>query len=424
MKFLSKHKSILEYNLQINNINGILQSFSINLVLPFANLYAKRLNATDNDIALISSYPAIFCIFAVFLGTYLFRRSNNKKNLTATFFGIGRSFFLVFMLIPFLPLWMQPGLFVFLFGMMNFPISIANMGWQSYLADLFPDQWRGRAFSKRNSLSTAAALIVTFATGTLLYYIPHNNNERIQLYQVFFFIAFILAGLEIYSLTLHKQDKSNKQVETVTYFKDANIYNQLKGMFKIVYSNKKFLNFCFCVVIFHFAWQIGWPLFFSYEFDVLHSNEFWTSIISTVSFICQSIGFIYWQKYSEKKGNTYVMFVAAFLMAFCPFLYLMATHIYQVVFFNLITATAYAGTFLMLANNLYETAPDENRTVYIAFYTIITNITLIVAPILGMQLKHAFNIYTALFIVGVLRIIAGFVFYLRYRKYKKSSVHP
>jgi len=415
MKFLSKHRSILEYNLQVNNINGILQSLSINLVLPFANLYAKRLNATDNDIALISSYPAIFCIFAVFLGTYLFRRSTNKKNLTATFFGIGRCFFLVFMLIPFLPLWIQPGLFVFLFGMMNFPISIANMGWQSYIADLFPNEWRGRAFSKRNSLSTAAALIVTFITGILLYYIPHNDTERIQLYQIFFFIAFLLAGLEVYSLTLHRKDRRNKHIETITDFKGAN-------MFKMIYANKNFLNFCLCVVIFHFSWQIGWPLFFSFEFDILHTNEFWTSIISTVSFICQGIGFIYWQKFSEKKSNTYAMFVAAFLMAFCPFLYLIATHIYQVVFFNLITATAYAGTFLMLMNNLYETAPDENRTVYIAFYTIITNITLIVAPLLGMQLKHFFNIYTALFIVGVLRIIAGFAFYLRYRKYKKLAL--
>ena len=40
----------------------------------------------------------------------------------------------------------------------------------------------------------------------------------------------------------------------------------------------------------------------------------------------------------------------------------------------------------------------KNRTVYIAFYTIITNITLIVAPLLGMQLKHLFNIYIALYL--------------------------
>ena len=219
---------------------------------------------------------------------------------------------------------------------------------------------------------------------------------------------------------LHKKDKDNKQVETITKFKDNSISTQLKGMFKIVSSNKKFLNFSICVVIFHFAWQMGWPLFFTYEYDVLHSNEFWTSIIATASFIFQTIAFIYWQKFSEKKGNTYAMFITAFLMAFCPFLYLFATHIYQVVFFNIITATAYAGTFLMLTNNLFESAPDENRTIYIAFYTIITNITLVVAPLLGMQLKHIFDVRTALTIDGCLRLFAGFIFYLRYRKYKNS----
>ena len=421
MRHIKKHKSHLEYNLQINNVNGILQSLSINLVLPFANMYAKRLNASDNDIALLSSYPAIFCIIAVIFGTHLFRKYSNKKMLTAISFAFGRGFFLIFILVPFLPLWLQPGLFVFLYGMMNFPISIANMGWQSFLADLFPNKWRGRAFSKRNSLSTAAALLVTFLTGSLLYYIPHNNAERIHLYQIFFLIAFILAGFEIYSFTLHKLDKNSAQVETITASNNDSILYELKHMSHIVFSNKNFLNFCVCVVIFHFAWQMGWPLLFSYEYDVLHSNEFWTSIISTASFICQTIAFIFWQKYSEKKGNSYVMFVAAMLMSFCPFLYIFATHISQVVVFNIITATAYAGTFLMLTNSLYEVAPDENRTVYIAFYTIITNITLVAAPLLGMQLKHLFNIRTALFIDGTLRVLAGLIFYMRYKYYKKNK---
>lgn len=415
-------RGTLDYNLFINNINGMLQALSINLVMPFASLYTKRLNGTDNDIALLNAYPSIFSILAVFLGTYLFRKFKNKKKVMALFFGFGRAFFLVFVFIPFLPAWLRPGLFVLLYGAMSFPNSIANMGWQSYLADLFPEKWRGRAFSKRSSLSTICALIVTLVTGNLLYFIPKTDNQRIVLYQIFFIIAFIIAIFEVLSLMKHKLDKNNKQIETITEFSNEPLIQRFRNISKLVLSNKKFLDFCICVVIFHFAWQMGWALFFTYEYDVLHSNEFWSSIIATVSSIFQALTYPLWQKLSEKKGNAYAITLALLLMSTTPFLYLISTNIIHVVIFSIITGAAVAGTVLLLLSNLYEVAPNENRTLYIAIYTVLTNITLMFSPILGMKLKSMTNIYIALAVVGVLRFSAAVVFYLRYLKCKKASL--
>lgn len=414
--------STLDYNLFINNLNGMLQALSINLVMPFASLYTKRLNGTDNDIALLNSYPSIFSILAVFLGTYLFRRFRNKRKVTAIFFGFSRAFFLVFVFIPFLPAWLRPGLFVLLYGAMSFPNSIANMGWQSYLADLFPEKWRGRAFSKRSSLSTVCALVVTLITGNLLYFIPKTDNERITLYQIFFVIAFVIAIFEILSFIKHKLDKNNKQVETITEFTDEPIMQRLKNITRLVISNRKFLDFCICVVLFHFAWQMGWALFFTYEYDVLHSNEFWSSIIATVSSIFQALTFPMWQKLSEKKGNAFAITFAILLMSITPFLYLISTNIIHVVMFNIITGGAVAGTVLLLLSNLYEVAPNEDRTLYIAIYTVLTNVTLMFSPLLGMKLKNLTSIYIALAIVGVLRFLSAVAFYIRYIKYKKARV--
>lgn len=421
LNFKKTHRNNLDYNLIINNFNGILQAFSLNLVMPFASLYTKRLNGTDTDIALLNSYPSIFSILAVFLGTYLFRRYKNKKNITTLFFGFGRTFFLLFVFIPFFPKFIRPGIFVLLYGAMSFPNSIANMGWQSYIADLFPEKWRGRALSKRNTLATLSALIVTLITGNLLYLIPKNDNQRINLYQFFFILAFIIAIFEILSFIKHKLDKNSRQVETITEFKNETFLSQLKSISKLIISNKKFLHFSICVVLFHFAWQMGWPLFFSYEVDILHSNESWTSIIGTVSCIAQAITFPLWQKLSERKGNAFSITVAIFLMSITPFLYLLSKHIYHVAIFNIVTGSAIAGTTLLLLSNLYESAPNEDRTLYIAAYTVLTNITLMFAPILGMRLKSLTNIYTALFIVGLLRFLSSIAFYFRYIKYKKVS---
>ena len=419
----NKHKnnSILDYNLLVNNFNGILQALSINLVMPFASLYTKRLNGTDNDIALLNAYPSIFSILAVFLGTYLFRRFRNKKKIIALSFGFSRAFFLLFVFIPFLQAWLRPGLFVFLYGVMSFPNSIANMGWQSYLADLFPEKWRGRAFSKRSSLSTISALVVTLITGNLLYFIPKTHSQRITLYQIFFIIAFVIAIFEVLSFAKHRLDKNNKQIETITEFKNQSIIKSLKNIYTLVVSNRRFLDYCICAVIFHFSWQIGWPLFFSYEYDILHSNELWSSIIATVSCLSQALTFPMWQKLSEKKGNTFAITLAILLMSITPFLYLISTNIIHVILFNTITGAAVAGTILLLLSNLYETAPNEDRTLYIGIYTVLTNITLMFAPILGMKLKGATNIYIALAVVGILRFLSAVAFYFRHLKYKKLA---
>ncbi len=428
MKLLKKltlktpNKSALDYNLAINNLNGILQALSINLVMPFASLYTKRLNGTDNDIALLNAYPSIFSILAVFLGTYLFRRYKNKKKVTALFFSFGRAFFLLFVFIPFLPAWLRPGLFVLLYGAMSFPNSIANMGWQSYLADLFPEKWRGRAFSTRSSLSTISALVVTLITGNLLYFIPKNDGQRIKLYQIFFILAFIIAIFEVLSFIRHRLDKNNKQVETITEFSNEPLLKRLKNIYELVKSNRRFLDYCICVIIFHFAWQMGWPLFFTYEYDILHSNEFWSSLIATVSCIAQAITFPIWQRFSEKKGNAFVITIAIFLMGVTPFFYLISTHISHIVLLNIVTGSAVAGTTLLLLNSLYEAAPNKDRTLYIAVYTVITNTTLMFSPLLGMKLKGLTNIDTALLIVGILRLLSAVVFYFRYLKYKKASL--
>lgn len=411
----------LEYNLKINNINGILQALCLNLVTPFASIYAKKLNASDNDIAMLNSYPAIFCIVATIIGSYLFMHFKNKKKITTVFFSISRSFFLIFILVQFFPKSIQAPVFVLLYGAMNFPNSIATMGWQSYLGDLFQGTYRGRAFSKRSSLSTISALIITLLTGTMLYFIPRSDGERLALYEVFFFIAFITSAFEIYSFTKHKQDSRSLTVEKVTDFQGLSFHEALKLIFNSLKSQKKFIDFCVPVVLFHFAWQMGWPIFFSYEYDVLHTNEAWAALEAAVSLIFQAIAYVKWQKLSEKKGNYLVMFFAIVSMGMCPFLYSISTHIWQIVIFTALTGSATAGTVLLLSNNLYETAPDENRTLYIAIYTVLTNITLMVAPILGMELKACLNIYYALIIVGILRLLSSSLFYIRYRKYKQHS---
>ncbi|WP_337961068.1 MFS transporter [Caloramator sp. mosi_1] len=168
--------------------------------------------------------------------------------------------------------------------------------------------------------------------------------------------------------------------------------------------------------MFHFTWQMGWPLFLTYEVDYLHTNEFWASIISTINGLAMAFGYRFWGKFSKKHGNSIALTIAAIGMSFAPFMYAMSTKINHVAYFVVITGLSVSGTLLLLINSLYEVAPRENRTSYIAFYNLVTNITLVIAPWVGMRLYQFTTIRTALVIVGILRFISGLLFILRYKR--------
>lgn len=58
----------LSRNLRWNNINGVLSTLANNMVGPFVGIYAISLNASDSQIAALSSWPALVSLFAMIPG--------------------------------------------------------------------------------------------------------------------------------------------------------------------------------------------------------------------------------------------------------------------------------------------------------------------------------------------------------------------
>jgi MFS family permease len=403
-----RFKSIEDRNIVLNNINGILQVVSMNLVASFAGLFIKRLNASDNLVSMLNSLPALFSIIAIILATPLVTRFKNKKKVTSISYLLTRFFYLLMALTPFLPDKYRALFFVILYGALNLPGSIALFMWQSFLADLFDQSKLGRVLSTRNSLSTFVGTITILTAGLLLNKLSTSKDQLIHYYQIVFLIAFVVGLAEVLALTLHKENTNNKFKEVVTEGNKLSLAF-LKNMIK----QKKYVMFMVGVIAFHFAWQMGWPLFLIYEVDYLHTNEMWSALSSTVNGISTAIGYSFWRKFSEKHGNSLALTISAIGMASTPIFYTFATSMKQVVGFAAIIGFSVAGILLSLLNSLYEVSPQENRTSYIAFYNLATNLTLIIAPWIGMNLYKIIGIKSALIIVGILRFVSSFLFLIK-----------
>jgi len=243
----------------------------------------------------------------------------------------------------------------------------------------------------------------------MLKLIPTNNSETIKLYQVFFLIAFLVSMVEVFSFTkfkfAHMPETSNKS----KFIKD------LKETIKSAYKDKNFITFVIASLLFHFGWQMGWPLFNLYNINYLNADEGWLSALSIAAGLSSIITVTYWARLADKKGNSFVLSIATLGMALTPLLVASARTIETMVFFNIIVGISTSGTILVLFNILLEVTPIKNRTIYLALYNTIIAISATISPIIGVWLKDNFNMYIALIIVGILRLIGSISFFVRRR---------
>jgi len=403
--------SKLKNNFFLNNLNGVLQVIAVNLVTSFAGLFLKRLNANDELVSLFNSLPAFFSILAIFIGGIILTNTKNKKRTTSFAFLITRFFYILIALVPFLPDKLRPIAFVILYSAMNFPNSIAVFLWQSFIADIFPPGDREASLASRSSIATIAGTATTLITGFLLTSLSRNKSQLITFYQIAFVIAFFIGIIEVITLLMHRERKNAAYAEVSTNG------NKISLDFLInLPKHKEYFVFIICVIIFHFTWQMAWPLFLTYEVDYLKTNEMWAAIISTINGIAMAYGYRFWGRFSKNNGNSAAITIASLGMALAPFFYSISTKIYHVTYFVALTGFSVSGVMLLLLNSLYEVSPRENRTSFIAFYNLVTNITLVISPWIGMRLSHFTGIKSAFVIVGFLRILSGLTFLIRHKK--------
>lgn len=400
-------------NIKINVYNGIALAIAINLVNPYYAKFAERLGANDYQMAYLNSLPAFVSLFALIPGAIFIDVFGHKLKSTTWIMLLHKLFFLVIAFVPMLSGVSKPWLFIILIALMNLPGSIYTMGYQSSIGDIFTPSERGIAMGLRNKYSDVARLGITFLSGIMLS-IPKSDEQVIILYQIFFIISFLIGLLEVYTFSKFKADFAEADVTDAHQF--SKIIKAFKESLKFSITDRVFIKFMIASLIFHFGWQMGWPLFNIYTITKLGANEAWLSAISIAGGIASIATATQWAKFADKKSNAYAAFVATFGMSVTPFLYVLSDSLFMLVLFNLLIGFSITGTVLVLFNLLLEATPSQNRTTIIALYNTVIAISATVAPILGVWIMDHTSLDMSLIITGGLRFLGCFAFFIMSRR--------
>ena len=397
--------SIQDHNIIYYTLNGILFTIVVNLYKPFATKFIFRLGGTESHVSLSTSLPGLIAVFVTLPGLILMSNTNNKKKSMMRFFLGSRLFILSFALIPFLPSSIQPMTFVILSSLMNFPESVSSTALQSFSGDIFLEEVRSTAISTRNKFSTLAQTISVLIVGIILKWFSNSEDGIIITYQIFFILAFIIGIFEIFTFNKIKETSCSPKLNI-----------NLKNSFSEIFMNKQFNIFLICSLLFHFGWQMGWPLFSIYQVKYLGADEWWLTILTITSSIIMFFSYGYWKKLIHRKGNSFVISTATLGMAATPIIFALSPNLYVITITGLITGFFTAGTTTALLTLLLEVTPDKNRILYIGVHVTLTNITLFLAPTLGDFILNHTSIYFALCASAFFRLIGSIAFFIRNKK--------
>ncbi|MHB1485411.1 MAG: MFS transporter [Saccharofermentanales bacterium] len=395
-------------------IEGIFGAMLINLANPLFSMFAKRLGADDFQIGLISSMPALAGILALIPGALFLERQKDKKNSLRFLILLLGMLYPIAAISSYLGKY-QVAFFIFIIVLMNWPFSIFCIEWQSFFTDVLDSRDRSIAYSKRSAVSTFFGVVTALAAGIILTYVPTNDSQRIMIYQLFFIISFGFALLERYFIGRIKDYPIHtivNRIKPLVLCKTC-VLNLLK--------DKEFRGFTILAFLFHVSWQMAWPLFFLYQVNVLHADEAWLSYITVTFGIASVVTFPFWGKVIQKKGAKLVIVMGTFGLALNALALPFIKSLPVLLIVNTLVGLTFGAYTIGLFENLMHVLPKGNKTLNIAIYTTIINISGLISPLVGVAIYKITSLSFTLILSGIFRLVVTVLFILRYIHSKKQA---
>ncbi len=393
---------------------GAVGAIILNLANPFFSMFARRMGASDYEIGLVSSLPALIGIMALVPGSLLVDRSGNKKKIVSRLILLFGVMYPLAALTPLFGNYKVP-LFVTVIALMNWPFSVFNISWQSFFSDVMVSNFNS-AFTKRTRAATVVGTSTSLAAGLLLAYIPKDDTERIVMYQLFFGLSFLLAIIQ--SWLLNRVTSPNLQKDTGVQTKSL---TTIKECLNNLLIYKEFRTFIILAFIFHVSWHMGWPLFFIYQVDVIGINEAWLSYVNVAVGFAGVITYTFWGKIIEKKGARLVLIFGTLGLSVNALTMILVKSQFPLLLQSTVTGLTFSAFTLAIFSNLIEVVPQKNKTINIAIYTTLIYLSQFISPLVGVWLYKRTSIIFALGCIGLFRLLATILFVLRYLRSRKHQ---
>ncbi len=389
-------QDIIRKTLKNSLLDGVSHSAMLGLTQSYVIPFALALKATTAQVGLLSSIPSLTMALSQLAAPRLTERAGSRKRFILAVVLIHALMWVPILLVPYV----FPGnkvLWLIAFATLSTVFgAMANPAWGSMMADLVPENKRGRYFGLRGRICDFVMLVVSFVAGGILQWTTGNPFLG---FAVIFGGAVISRLASWYFLSRMHEPPLTRPVNSRS--------SLLSVMKKMRSSNMgRFIAF---VSLVNFATFLAGPFFAVYMLRDLKFDYLTYVAINATSIIATIIFLSLWGRRADRAGNIRVIKITSCLIPLVPLLWLVSREIYYLIPIQVVSGFAWSGFTLASTNFLYDASPQENRTQSIAIYNAVNGVAMCFGALTGgflaPRLPQIFgsNLLTLFLVSGVLR---------------------
>ena len=367
---------------------------------PFLNVFLVSLGASNNQIGLLASMPALAGFLMVLsIGQYIQKKGNPTRFASWAVFGTYLGYFFT----GFLP-FVVPKPYLVLsiliaWGFVTIPQTIMGVTYPAMLYGVAGERGRFELTTRRWALLGLVSAILTALIGQVLEFINYPIN-----YQLIFMILSLGGVVSFSAVRKVKFD----QVATAQNV-DAEKFkvSQFVTIFK---ENKPFANYVVKRFVYFIGGTLLGPVTSLYYIKDLKISVGWIGGFSTAATLSLIIGYFIWLRMSRKVSSVKILLITTFIMALWPLFLSMLQDESVILSLLLIVGLMQAGIDLVFFDELMKTIPADKSTLFISINMLFQYVANFIGPLLGTNLAEFIGLRGALITGAAIKMIAFFLF--------------
>jgi len=347
----------------------------------FLVAFALQLGASNTVIGLLAAIPPLAELLQM-PAIYVVDRVQKRRLVVVAASLAARLCWLPIVLIPFFfsP---EQGIFVLIASIALYASfsAISHCGWNSWMRDLIPQDRLGAFFSRRLTLSTALALVISLAAG---FFIDSWKTVFPDLaaygYSALFLLG-LVAGL--FGITLLARTPEPRMVT-------ADEEDGLLAAIRKPFADINFRNLIVFLGSWNFAVNLAAPFFTVYMLQTIGLDISVVVALGVGSQIMNIVFYRSWGRISDRYSNKSVLAVSGplFMLAIFAWMFVTLPDVYiltypLLVLIHILMGVSLAGVSLASGNISLKMAPRGQATGYLAASTFTNSVAAGIAPILG-----------------------------------------
>ncbi len=383
-------------SLKLAVLDGGAYAAMLGLTQNYITPFALALQATTMQVGLLSSVPSLITSFSQLAAPDLAERAGSRKRMILPVVLIHALMWLPVFLLPYFfrssGVWWLIGLYT----VCLVADALSNPAWGSMMADLVPEEFRGRYFSLRGRIVNFIVLVFSFVAGGVLQLLKAD---------VLMGFAVIFGGAMLFRLLSF--NFLSRMYEPPVARERANAPGVTRILKSLGTSNLG--RFTLYVSLIYFGMMIAGPFFSVFMLRDLHFSYLTYTIIATTTTIAILLFLPFWGRRADRAGNLKIVKITTCLMPFVPLLWLVSANPVYLIFANIFSGFVWSGFNLTTVNFVYDASEPGSRTKQIAVFNSIVWLAVCVGALVGGYLiPHlpellGYRMRTLFAISGILR---------------------